>query len=316
MHAPTSAFQHELELWGPESIPQPVSLSEAKSYCRALCQRHYENFSVASWLLPRNLRQDFATIYAFCRWSDDLADEVGDSHTSLKLLEWWHCQLEDCFAGQRRLHHPVFIALHETIGKHAMGIEPFENLLAAFRQDQTTSRYATRRELLQYCQGSANPVGRLVLRMADADSSKNLVLSDSICTGLQLANFCQDMAIDASKGRIYCPTELWSAFNVTESMFLQSRHFPELSMLLQAWCDETRIHLNVGWDLAEQVPQWLSVDIELFIRGGLAILDSIRAHHYDVWTQRPILSKAKKMQLMVAAIWHSYIGKLGRFKRS
>ncbi len=303
MVAIDSTFQRELWRWGPSGTGVVTSLAEANAYCRRLCQQHYENFAVASWFLPKRYRQDFATIYAFCRWSDDLADEVGDATQSLKLLDWWQQQLRDCFQTDISPTHPVMVSLRCTVNRHQMVIDPFEDLLRAFRQDQTQNRYTTRDELKDYCRGSANPVGRLVLRMADADSSDNILLSDCICTGLQLANFCQDMAVDARMNRIYAPADLMAAHQVTESMILQCKFRPELANMLISWCNEAREILVSGKNLLKSVPTWLRRDVDLFVRGGLAILDAIGNQGFDVWTTRPRVSKLTKLKLVLQMAW-------------
>ena len=187
-------FSRDFQLFGPQARPgSPPSLREANRYCRKLAKRHYENFTVASWLLPGRLRQHFYNVYAYCRWADDLADETGDAKQSLALLDWWETQLRDCYRGQSR-----------SSGFYCPGRNHPRNLkfpsirfwicLAAFRQDQRVSRYETIDQLLEYCRRSANPVGRLVLYLGECYSTERAELADSICTGLQLANFCQDVA--------------------------------------------------------------------------------------------------------------------------
>ena len=180
-------------------------------------RRHYENFTVASRLLPRRLRQHVCNIYAYCRWADDLADEIGDPQRSLALLDWWETQLRDCYDG--RAAHPVFIALSETIRKFDIPAEPFLDLLVAFRQDQRVTRYETIDQVLEYCRCSANPVGRLVLYLGRCHTPERARLSDSICTGLQLANFCQDVARDWDRGRIYLPQADCRRFGYDEAVF-------------------------------------------------------------------------------------------------
>jgi squalene synthase HpnC len=180
-----------------------MGLDQAFGYCEKLAKSHYENFSVTNLWLPADIRPHFTSIYAYCRWSDDLADEIGDSNRSSKLLAWWKDQLQASMRGEAR--HPVFIALHHTIRLFSMRIEPFEDLLSAFVQDQTVKSYSDDAQLLEYCRRSANPVGRLILALARTSDSKSIEWSDSICTGLQIANFCQDVAVDAQRGRVYLP---------------------------------------------------------------------------------------------------------------
>ena len=186
----------------PERAP---SLAEAQEYCRRLARSHYENFSVATWFLPQRLRQHFFNIYAYCRISDDLGDEVGDPQASLQLLDAWEAELDACYRGNPR--HPVFVALAETVRKFEIPQKPFADLLKAFRQDQTVTRYETFDDVLGYCRNSANPVGHLVLYLCGYRDSERQGLSDFTCTALQLANFWQDVSVDYSKGRIYLPLE-------------------------------------------------------------------------------------------------------------
>ncbi len=200
---PASSFAAELNQYGPEAPVRRISLARGRRYCRRLARRHYENFTVASLLLPRYLRQHFYNIYAYCRWADDLADEAGDPRRAMDLLGWWEKQLHGCYRGQ--WSHPVFVALGDTIRKFNIPPDPFVNLLVAFRQDQQVTRYETFDHLLNYCRYSANPVGRLILHLGECGTAEREVLADSICTGLQLANFWQDVARDWDRGRIYLP---------------------------------------------------------------------------------------------------------------
>src|SRR5688572_24380446 len=183
----------DLETFGPDRATKVPSLVESQDYCLRLALTHYENFAVATRLLPRDLRQHFYHVYAYCRWADDLADETADRARSLKLLDWWEHELAECYSGRSR--HPVFVALEGTIAEFAIPIEPFRRLITAFRQDQTTTWYGSFDELLGYCRNSADPVGRLVLYLGRCHNDATTgPLSDSICTGLQLANFWQDVA--------------------------------------------------------------------------------------------------------------------------
>ena len=180
-------------VWGPRATHcPPPTPAEAAAYCRRLATTHYENFPVVSWLLPRRMHQHFYNIYAYCRWADDLGDEVGDVAQSLELLGWWREELTSCFEDRPR--HPVFVALGPTIHEFGIPVEPFGDLISAFEQDQSVHEYETFEQLTDYCRRSANPVGRLVLYLCRQATSENFVWSDSICTGLQLANFWQDVA--------------------------------------------------------------------------------------------------------------------------
>ncbi len=204
------------------------SLDDARSYCRRLATSHYENFSVATWFLPKHLHQHFFNIYAYCRISDDLGDEVGDSGVALALLDRWQQELDNTYrsfegaTGRGAARHPVFIALAETIQSCSIPRYEFSNLLAAFRQDQTVSRYETFDELLGYCRNSANPVGHLVLYLCGYRDEERQRLSDYTCTALQLANFWQDVSVDWKKGRVYLPLEDLRRFGVSEALLAES----------------------------------------------------------------------------------------------
>ncbi len=284
----------------PDAEHAPPTAEQAQAYCRSLTTRHYENFTVASWLLPRRYRQDVCNLYAYCRWSDDLADETGSPGESLALLFWWRSQLEDVFRGKAR--HPVFVALAETLSRHELPQQPFRDLLDAFERDQHQTRYATVGDLMSYCSGSANPVGRLYLHLTDQASSENLAFSDSICTGLQWANFCQDVARDQARGRIYLPRETWAACGYTDEDFAERRCNDAFRSLLRTEVDRADRFLRNGWPLVEGISSEIRVPIELFVRGGLAILQRIRDEGYDVWSRRTVLSRTAKLQLALAAL--------------
>jgi squalene synthase HpnC len=289
-------FSRDLQLYGPHAPPgSPLSLHESQRYCRQLAKRHYENFAVASWLLPAQLRQHFYNVYAYCRWADDLADETGDAGRSLDLLDWWEAQLGDCYHGN--LLHPVFIALAPTIQEFTIPIDPFLDLLCAFRQDQRVSRYETIDDVLDYCRRSANPVGRLVLYLAGSHSSDRAKLSDSVCTGLQLANFCQDVAGDFDRGRIYLPQADCRRFGYTEAIFSRRECSDAFRQLMAVQVERAECFLRAGLPLPDLMPRRFGLDIALFIRGGLAILQAVRRQNYDVWTRRPTVSKMQKLRL-------------------
>src|SRR5271168_2020960 len=224
------AFWDDLRRFGP-GTSERVSRDEALAYCARLTATHYENFSVVTWLTPRDLRPAFQSIYAFCRWSDDLGDEVGDPRRSLELLEWWRGELRELYRGRAR--HPVMTALAETVERHRIPIEPLEALISAFEQDQTVTEYLTYEQLLDYCTRSANPVGHLVLYVAGAFTPENARLSDATCTALQLANFWQDVARDLAIGRIYLPREDRVRFGYPESDLRALRFTPAFAEMLR-----------------------------------------------------------------------------------
>lgn len=294
-------FDRELTRFGPDQRAA-VSLAQAQAYCSYWARSHYENFVVASLLLPRQLRQDFHNIYAYCRWSDNLADEIDDRQHSLELLDWWQAELSQCFAGQPK--HPVLLALQSTIRQHHLSPEPFFDLLSAFRQDQQLDRYPDDAWLRDYCRRSADPVGRILLQLARVSDAEALAYSDHICTGLQLANFCQDMAVDARRGRIYVPQSRWSRHGVDESMLLAARPTASLQALLAEWVEAARAELVAGQPLLGLVPPWLRRDVVLFLRGGQAILEQIAQQRFDVWTCRPRVSKWKQFRLVCSAFWN------------
>jgi squalene synthase HpnC len=291
----------DLRRHGPDA-PQsePLSLAESRRYCEKLALSHYENFTVATQILPKNLRPHFISIYAYCRQSDDLADELDDARESLRLLDWWQNQLELAYSGKAT--HPILIALAETIGQFDIPPEPFTDLLTAFRQDQTVTRYATFDDLLGYCRNSANPVGRLILYLGRCTDESRTALSDSICTALQLANFWQDVAEDFGRGRIYLPEEDRRRFGYDEKSFERHEMNEQFRQLLRFEVDRAEKYLRDGLPLVEKLPRELRLPVALFAAGGLAILDEIRRVQYDVWTARPTISKWQKLKLF-AKTW-------------
>jgi squalene synthase HpnC len=279
--------------------PTPPSLLEARAYCERLARSHYENFSVASWFLPRQLQRHFFNVYAYCRISDDLGDEVGSPEQSLQLLGEWEAELDACYGGHPR--HPVFVALAETVQTCQIPREPFADLLQAFRQDQRVTRYATFTDLLGYCRYSANPVGRLVLYVCGYRDPERQQLSDFTCTALQLANFWQDVALDYDKGRIYLPIEDLRQHGVTELEIAERRATPQFRDLMRFEVQRARQWFEQGLSLAARVDRELSIDVELFSRGGMEILHAIERQHYDVLRRRPVISKPRKLALVARA---------------
>ncbi len=296
-----AAFAKEIARYGPDAVYPRPSAAEAHAYCRRLALNHYENFTVASTLLPRRLIRHFHNVYAWCRWADDLADEAGGGEEALDLLRWWREELERCYAGTP--YHPVTVALMETIRRFAIPPDLFVKLLAAFEQDQHVQRYATFEQLLGYCRNSADPVGRLVLYLCDSFDGERAALSDSVCTALQLANFWQDVARDFEKGRIYLPEEDRRRFGYSDEDLHARRFTPAFADLLRFEVERTRDLFERGLPLVERMPGILRVDIDLFIRGGLAILGKIEAIGYDVWARRPVLSKWEKATLLLGSLW-------------
>jgi squalene synthase HpnC len=300
-----NGFAAELKRLGPERTYAPVSLAQARSYCGRLARTHYENFSVASLLLPRRLLRHFHAVYAYCRWADDLADEAGGGPYALALLRWWRGELLRCYEGEAR--HPVMVALGETVRRFRIPPEPFLDLLFAFEQDQLVKRYRTFEQLLTYCVYSANPVGRLVLYLCEAHDARRAGLADHICTGLQLANFWQDVARDFDLGRVYLPEEDRQRFGYGDADLHARRCTAAFRDLLRFEVERTREFFYRGLPLVEQVPADVRPDIELFVRGGLAILRKIERCRFDVWRKRPALAKWEKAALVTAALWRRWV---------
>jgi squalene synthase HpnC len=295
------AFAADLARYGPGSRYRPLTRGEARAYCAHLTRSHYENFSVASLLLPRHLRRHFQAVYAYCRWADDLADEVNDSQRSVELLAWWREELEGCYAGTSR--HPVMLALHDTVVRFGIPKQPFLDLLVAFEHDQRVQRYGTFAQLLDYCRNSANPVGRLVLYMGEAFDEERAELADQICTGLQLANFWQDVARDLDIGRVYLPEEDRRRFGYPDEHLEQRLCTPAFRDLLRFEVQRTRDLFRQGAALLPRLPGLLRSDVELFLGGGLAILGRIEAAGFDVLSRRPVLTKWDKGRLLAGALW-------------
>lgn len=297
-------FADELNVWGPDRGPAtPVSLVEAQRYCRRLATTHYENFPVVSWLLPRQLHQHFYNVYAYCRWADDLSDEVGDADRSLALLGWWREQLRLCYAGETT--HPVFVALAETIREFGIPPQPFEDLISAFEQDQRVREYETFDQLVDYCRRSANPVGRLVLHLCRQAREEHFAWSDSICTGLQLANFWQDVARDLDIGRVYLPREDCRRFGYAWDDLQRRMTNDAFLDLMRFEVDRARTFLNPwppGAPPLCEFPFRVQVDIDLFAAGGLCILDRIAATGYRVWDQRPVVTRWDFARLLIACV--------------
>ena len=284
-----------------ELPPSGSSLEQCEKYTRWLATHHYENFSIATFLLPRNLRQHFYNVYAYCRWADDLGDEIPDSRAALELLDWWQDELRQCYEG--RATHPVFIALRETATRFEIPMDPFSDLLKAFRQDQTITRYETWDAVLDYCQYSANPVGNLVLYLCGYRGRERQVLSGYTCTALQLANFWQDVSRDLDKDRIYIPLDALAASGLTEPDLSGRRFDDRYVHLMRGLVARTRELFQLGLPLAPSVAPALRVDIELFSRGGIAVLDAIESIGYNTLQRRPTLTRATKLRLVGRALY-------------
>jgi squalene synthase HpnC len=287
----------------PESyrIPQSApTLEQAQQYCERLAKTHYENFSVATRFLPAHLRQHFYNVYSYCRISDDLGDEVGDARQSLELLDQWETELNACYAGSPR--HPVFVALAQTVNQFSIPRHEFSDLLIAFRQDQTVTRFETFADVLAYCKYSANPVGHLVLYLCGYSDAERQKLSDYTCTALQLANFWQDVAVDYGKGRVYLPLEDLRRYGVGEDDIARRQATPHFIEMMKFEVQRAREWFDLGLPLVKMVNRDLAVDLDLFSRGGQEILNAIERQGFDVLSKRPVISKPRKLWLVARAL--------------
>jgi squalene synthase HpnC len=278
------------------------TLAEAKAWCRVLATTHYENFHVATFFLPPKVRPHFESIYAYCRVADDLGDEVSNPEVATRLLDSWGAMLDECYDAPERSMHPVFVALQETIRECNPPRQLFLDLLHAFRMDQYKTEYATWEELLEYSHYSANPVGRLVLWVCGYKEESLGLLSDKVCTALQLANFWQDVVEDAERGRRYLPEESMLRFGVDEGQIVGRVFTPEFRAMMQELVERTRAMLLEGGAISARVDKELRVVLDLFRKGGEAILNGIARQNYDVLRGRPVVSKARKLGLLVGAL--------------
>lgn len=261
--------------------------ADAYAVCVRLARSHYENFPVASWLLPAPMRPHIAAIYAFARTADDIADEgeMSDDERLSRLDEW---------AAQLRTpgEHPIFVALHDTIEKCQLDPQLCDDLLSAFRQDVVKKRYDTWADLLDYCRRSANPVGRLVLGVAGYRNDTLNQQSDAVCTALQLVNFWQDIEKDLAKGRVYVPGELTRAHGAAESDLAARYISPEWVATLKDAAARTRALFNDGRGVADGVKGRLSWELRATWLGGVRILDRLESVNFDVFRARPSLGMA------------------------
>lgn len=259
-------------------------LAAADSYCRLLAGRHYENFSVASRLLPGSLRRDLARVYAYCRFTDDLGDESGSGARAR--LERWLAEVGELFEGGMPIH-PVLVALRDTVRRHDLKPQPFLNLVQANLQDQDVSSYESWPVLHEYCTLSAAPVGRIVLRLFGLWSPDAERLSDDVCIGLQLANFAQDVSWDNAKGRRYLLGPEVEAGGTAGAV--------------RAHCERARELLASGQELERLARGRLRLQLRLYRLGGLAILDSIERARFETDRVRPRVSLAAKAALVLRA---------------
>lgn len=288
------------EIEHPYRVERAYAIEEARQYCERLAKSHYENFIVSSVFCPRPLRKHFYHIYAYCRISDDLGDEIDDPQKSLILLDWWEEELDAMYAGEPR--HPAFVALEETVKEFDIPADPFRNLLKAFRQDQTLTRYPSYEDLLDYCVYSANPVGRLVLYLCGYRDEERFALSDKTCTALQLANFWQDVTRDIEKNRIYIPLDDMERFGVKEECIRERRFTPEFADLMRFEVERTYALFQEGLKLCDVVNKRVRLDVEMFSRGGLEVLRRIEAQGCDVLSKRPSIPKSRQVAMLAGRV--------------
>jgi squalene synthase HpnC len=272
--------------------------SDAFAYCQRVAVNHYENFTVASWLLPRALRRHVYAVYAFCRHVDDLGDEAPGER--LTLLDDWQAELERCYHSAPR--HPVLLALQQTVRCFAIPPQPFLKLIEANRMDQRISRYRTFEELLHYCDHSANPVGHLFLYLFGYADAERQGLADATCTALQLTNFWQDISLDLSKGRVYIPQEDMARFGYRDEELQQGIVNDSFRALMAFEVGRTRELFAKGLGLLDVVDGRLKVDVKLFSLGGLAVLEALERNGYDAFRRRPRLSRWRKAALFMRGL--------------
>jgi squalene synthase HpnC len=300
----------QLEIYGPDRC-QTMSIEQARAMCLRLAYGRYENFTVLSTIVPADLKPDFASVYAFCRWADDLGDETGDRRRALELLAWWRRELQQCFAGQPR--HPVFLALQPTIERHQLPIEPFDRLIRAFEQDQTVTRYESWDQLIGYCQLSADPVGRLVLMICGEERSDELFgLSDAICTALQLTNHWQDVRRDIlDRDRVYIPREMVASLNFEQRLIASARQgwavdhqfLDESRAVIRACVERTWLLFEQGAALLDRLNPRTRPIVWLLSAGGQRVLRSIEMWNFETALHRPSLGRVSRLMLVAQAWW-------------
>jgi squalene synthase HpnC len=299
-NAESSATTHRAAACRVETCARAADLADAYAYCARLARSHYENFTIASWLMPRRMRPHMYAIYAYARIADDFADEEHD----LAKLDEWERELDLAYAGAPL--HPVFVALADTVHRFDIPRQPFADLLMAFRSDVQFKGFETLDDLLGYCRCSANPVGRLVLYLFGYRDAERQRLSDLVCSGLQLANFWQDVAIDFAKGRIYFPRCDLARFGVSADDLAGQMVTAPFVALMHHEIGVARAMLAEGAALSRLVDRRLSRDVLMFAGGGLRILRAVEAAGCDVFRMRPRLSKFDYLKLG----WDAWRGRI------
>lgn len=281
-----------------------LSVDASFRYCEQLARGHYENFPVGSVLVPSNRRKHVYSIYAFARTADDFADEGYEADISVETrmarLEEWQKKLQDSYRGVA--DDPIFIALSETIRELRLPVALFEDLLSAFKQDVTKTRYRDFDEVLDYCSRSANPVGRLILLLFDYRDEKLHRMSDDVCTGLQLANFWQDVSIDIRKDRIYLPADEMAHYDVTEDDLRSGRFTERYASLMKYQVERTHEIFNRGRMLPKLVSGRLAIELRLTWLGGMRVLERIEEQGYDTLRSKPMITFLDKIRLIVQSL--------------
>jgi squalene synthase HpnC len=279
------------------------SLEEAYRFCLNFAGSHYENFPVASLLIPARLRKHIAAVYAFSRIADDFADEGNaDSGARVEALENWRLRLARGNDSAGVPGHPVFLALRDTIAARSLDVSLFHNLLDAFLQDARNQEYQSFDELRHYCTLSANPVGRIVLSLFGLHDEERGRFSDALCTGLQLANFLQDLSVDIPRSRLYLPQEDLERFSVDRGMLGRTPATPEVRSLVRFELERTREYFYQAIPLFRTLPGRLRLELKATWYGGMCILDKIESLDYDTLSSRPLLKKADVMRIFFTAM--------------
>jgi phytoene synthase len=275
-----------------------AALDQAYAHCASIAYGHYENFPVASYLLPRHMRRHVAAVYAFARTADDFADQPHrPPEERERLLANWRAQLHQAVRGERT-DDPIFLALANTMRERDLPVRYFEDLLSAFAQDVRVHRYASWADLFSYCQRSANPVGRLVLRIAGVRNLDAELASDAVCTALQLTNFWQDLGTDWHNGRLYVPQQELAAAGAAERDLDTERMTPQWRDVMRACVNRTRELFEEGRPVADAVDGRLRYELRATWLGGWRLLRKIEALDYDTLRTRPALSAADALALL------------------